>query len=47
MKDNECLGYQGVVKLGYILGFACSMPGKSSKHILPTGGLIVIYHGRK
>jgi len=23
------------------------MPGKSSKNILPNGGLMVIYHGRK
>ena len=26
-------------------GFACSMLGKSSKNILPNGGLMVIYHG--
>ena len=30
-----------------LLGFACSMPGKSSKKILPNGGLMMIYHGKK
>ena len=31
----------------YGLRFACSMLAKSSKHIFPNGGLVVIHHGRE